>query len=257
MKYAENQVDGQMEGEHISTFGCGNGIHHFYRTKNGYKIIFCALDGSLAGALRSTPDFRHHTISLYSTEQHRAYALSNAILAAFTFAAARHHILMVHASVVCCQNKGILFLGKSGTGKSTHSKLWLQYILGSELLNDDSAAVRIHENGEILVYGTPWSGKTPCYKNKKCNVQAFVRLEQAAVNQIQQEDAIHAFSSLYGATSQMAWNDALNEYNLATVEQVVLRKPVYLLHCLPDQAAAELNFHTTLCADHHNSRSLN
>lgn len=257
MKYADNLVDGQIEGEHISSFTCGNGTHHFYRTAKGYKILFCTLDGSLTGALRATSDFRHPTVSLYGTDQHRAYALSNAILAAFTFAAVRHHILIVHASVICCQNKAILFLGRSGTGKSTHSRLWLQYIPGSELLNDDSAAVRLHENGETIVYGTPWSGKTPCYKNKKCDVQAFVRLQQDAVNQIRKEDLIHAFSSLYGATSQMGWDDTLNEYNLATVEQIVLRKPVYLLHCLPDQDAAELNFHTTLCTDHRSSRSPN
>ena len=57
-----------------------------------------------------------------------------------------------------------MLLGKSGTGKSTHSRLWLKYIPDTKLLNDDNPAVRIMDNNTIMIYGTPWSGKTPCYK---------------------------------------------------------------------------------------------
>ena len=56
-------------------------------------------------------------------------------------------------------------MGKSGTGKSTHSRLWLENVPGATLLNDDNPIVRLTLVGAI-VYGSPWSGKTPCYKNE-------------------------------------------------------------------------------------------
>ena len=78
---------------------------------------------------------------------------------------------------------GYAFLGKSGTGKSTHSQLWLRYLEGYELLNDDHPIIRL-VNDEVIIYGSPWSGKTPCYKNKQARLKAVVRLEQASENKI-------------------------------------------------------------------------
>lgn len=112
----------------------------------------------------------------------------------------------MHASVT--ENKGFayLFLGKSGTGKSTHSSLWLKYIANSELLNDDNPAVRCFPDGRIIVYGTPWSGKTPCYRNKSLPVGAFVRLQQHPQNEIQEEPKIKAFASILSSCSTMIWD---------------------------------------------------
>lgn len=76
-----------------------------------------------------------------------------------------------------------MLLGKSGTGKSTHSRLWLKYIPDTKLLNDDNPAVRIMDNNTIMIYGTPWSGKTPCYKNVGVLLEGLVRLRQAPENQ--------------------------------------------------------------------------
>lgn len=246
VKAIRQDEDSPVRGELISSYGCGVGLHHFYRTSSGYTLELCAADGHRAGILRSDKAFSQHTLTLTSPDTRlQAYALSNALLSAYTFAAVRHHILIVHASVIVWHDRGWLFLGPSGTGKSTHANLWLQHIAGSSLLNDDTAAVRRTETGEVRVYGTPWSGKTPCYINRHYPVQAFVRIRQHKVNAIRQEDPIHAFSSLFGATSQLGWNDGLQECNLQEIEQIVRDKPVYLLQCLPDRAAAELNFRTT------------
>ena len=109
--------------------------------------------------------------------------------------------------------KGYLFLGKSGTGKSTHSQLWLKHIPGTELLNDDNPAVRLI-NDEVIVYGTPWSGKTPCYKNKQVPIGAFVKLEQYPENIIRREPPLKAFATLLTSTSSMLWDKPLYEKNL-------------------------------------------
>ena len=71
----------------------------------------------------------------------------------------------IHSSCIVYRGKAVLFLGASGTGKSTHTRLWLENIEGSTLLNDDSPFVRV-EDGKVWAYGSPWSGKTSCYKQE-------------------------------------------------------------------------------------------
>ena len=61
--------------------------------------------------------------------------------------------------------RGYLFLGHSGTGKSTHARQWLAAFDDAWLLNDDNPILRVMEDGEVRVYGSPWSGKTHFYNN--------------------------------------------------------------------------------------------
>ena len=79
----------------------------------------------------------------------------------FAMASSVRSTALFHSAVVSYQGKGYMFLGRSGTGKSTHASLWRRYIEGTELMNDDNPAVRIRPDGTAMVYGTPWSGKTP------------------------------------------------------------------------------------------------
>ncbi len=75
--------------------------------------------------------------------------------------------LLFHSSTIVKEGKAYLFLGKSGTGKSTHSGLWLKHTRGTRLLNDDNPVVYVTPEGTPMVSGSPWSGKTPCYKNEE------------------------------------------------------------------------------------------
>ena len=68
-------------------------------------------------------------------------ALSSMLRIAFAQAALRFDAVSIHASAVACDGRACLFMGKSGTGKSTHSALWLRHIPGTELLNDDNPAI--------------------------------------------------------------------------------------------------------------------
>ena len=76
-----------------------------------------------------------------------------------------YQTVAIHSSCIVYKDKAILFLGESGTGKSTHTRLWREHIPEAVLLNDDSPIVRVEEE-KIWAYGSPWSGKTPCYKQE-------------------------------------------------------------------------------------------
>lgn len=186
-------------------------------------------------------DYKENTVYVRQGAQSRyvEFALSNALMLLYTFCTTPLDTLMVHASVIAHAGSAFMFLGRSGTGKSTHSRLWLQHIEDTYLLNDDNPIVRIIE-GEVYVYGSPWSGKTPCYKNERLPLKAVVRLSQAPHNRIARFAPLQAFASLMPSCSCMRWDSSSVTSLHKTVEKVIGVVPGYSLECLPDKAAAEL-----------------
>ena len=165
------------------------------------------------------------------------FALSNAMMLLYTFNTTPLDTLMVHASVVAHDSGAYMFLGKSGTGKSTHSSLWLKYINDTNLLNDDNPVIR-GEGDNVNVYGTPWSGKTPCYKNEVLPLNAVVRLSQAPHNVIKRLAPLQSYASLMPACSCMRWDRRSTDALHKTVEKVISRVAGWHLECLPDEDAA-------------------
>ena len=172
------------------------------------------------------------------------FTLHTMILLMYSLATASRGILMMHASVVVSEGKGYLFLGRSGTGKSTHSQLWIDNIPGSELLNDDNPVLYIDSGGDIHVSGTPWSGKTPCYRNITVPVGAIVRIRQAKENKIQRLSLPEAYSILFASYSGYHALRQLADGYHATSERVVTTVPFFVLDCLPNADAALLCHNT-------------
>ncbi|MBR5056225.1 MAG: hypothetical protein IKX03_03405, partial [Bacteroidales bacterium] len=156
------------------------------------------------------------------------------------FTTADKGTLEMHASVIKREGWGYMFLGKSGTGKSTHSNLWLKYLEGCELLNDDNPILRVGEDGIARVYGSPWSGKTPCYKNDSVPVGAIVRLNQYPENHIVKNSLVESYAAIYPSCSGFRALTSIADGMHSTIEKVVLSVPCYTLDCLPDEAAAKL-----------------
>jgi len=163
----------------------------------------------------------------------------------FGIAALSRQTVSIHSSAIMNQGKTMLFLGESGTGKSTHTRLWLNHISGTELLNDDSPFIRIKTDGDVWVYGSPWSGKTPCYKNKQTPVAAFIRLSQAPYNRIRRLKGIEAIGALLPSCPfAFAYDKQLSESVCEIVSHTLQQVPIYHLECLPDVDAAQLVYST-------------
>ncbi|MBR2031916.1 MAG: hypothetical protein IKA04_06855 [Alistipes sp.] len=152
--------------------------------------------------------------------------------------------IAIHSSVVVKEGKAVLCLGESGTGKSTHTRLWRENIEGARLLNDDSPIIRSID-GESIVYGSPWSGKTHCYVNRSFPVRALLRLSQAPHNKIRRLPALAAIGAvLPSCPPAFAYDSNLQDNICNTVSNILTSTPVYHLECLPDAAAAELSYST-------------
>ena len=168
------------------------------------------------------------------------FAINNSLMLLYAFASAPYMTLEMHASVIGNGGKGYLFLGKSGTGKSTHSSLWLKYIEGSELMNDDNPVLRVGEDGVTRVYGSPWSGKTPCYRNVSAPVGAIVRIRQAKHNTITRQNVLEAYASVYSSCSGFKADKKIADGQHRILEHIALNVPCYILDCLPDEGAARV-----------------
>ena len=175
-----------------------------------------------------------------SVESEWSFGVNNAIMVMYALATANKHTALFHSSVVSYQGKGYMFLGHSGTGKSTHSSLWLKYIEGTELVNDDNPVVRINENNEVRVYGSPWSGKTPCYRNVSYPIGAIVKLDQAPYNEITRLKGIKAYAAVMPSISGKRWDSKQADGLHETEDLLAQLVPVWHLDCLPDEAAARL-----------------
>jgi hypothetical protein len=185
---------------------------------------------------------------LIASERERKPAIDNALMIQYTLATADKNTVLFHAAVVSHENKAYMFLGVSGTGKSTHARLWLEHIEGTALVNDDNPIVRFTPSGSALtyaegtyrVYGSPWSGKTPCYRDVSYPLGGIVLLSQAPYNRIQRMSSLQAYAALLSSISGKRWDEQIANGLHSTENQMISHIPMWHLECLPDEAAAQL-----------------
>ena len=187
-------------------------------------------------------DIKSGIVFLYGN--YEMYLLRFALWIGYGLMTCQKDTLAIHSSCIVYHDKAVLFLGESGTGKSTHTRLWREHISGAVLLNDDSPMIRVG-NGKIWVYGSPWSGKTPCYKNERYELKGCVRLSQAPYNRIQKLSILQSIGALHPSCApQFAYNDYLYDGVSRTLNGILSVAPCFHLACLPDEAAARLSFNT-------------
>lgn len=212
-----------------------------YRTTDGYLFeMRLPFTNKLNGRLRISDRFRTAQAALWGNDAERLFGHDRVLMLCYLLSTARMDTVLTHASAVVKGGKAYLFLGCSGTGKSTHSRLWLQHIPQVKPLNDDHPVVRINAAGQAIAYGSPWSGKTPCYCNESAPVGGIVRIKQAPANQISRLLPAQAYASLLTSCSGMSWEQTLADGRNRTLQQLIATVPCWTLACLPDEAAARL-----------------
>lgn len=206
------------------------------RTPEGAGWFEFSLWGKLSGVMLVDAAFTQATLAVHD---HGSFALNNALMVMYAMRTARLGTALFHAAVIGQDGRGYLFLGKSGTGKSTHSRLWQKYIPGVQLINDDNPVVRM-KGGMAYVYGSPWSGKTPCYRNVRMPVRAMVMLQQSPTNAIRRLGTLEAYAAILGSVSGMQWNRRVADALHHTEEKLLSCVPIWHLDCRPDEEAARL-----------------
>lgn len=238
-------VNNQVCGTKLTAFEWEGAECSIYRDAGCYEVLVFPDNETTPYAMYISRDFSTAQAYLHGLISADSFVANNFLMMLFAFSSAAADTLMFHASVICKEGFAYLFLGKSGTGKSTHSRLWLEHIPGTELLNDDNPVVRLLPDGQVKVYGSPWSGKTPCYRNEEAPVGAFVRLEQAPANNIDKVKFARAFATLIPSCSCLRQDEGQYIHICNTVISITSKVPVFKLECRPDGDAAEL-CHSTI-----------
>ncbi|MGN0629833.1 MAG: hypothetical protein ACI4JN_00760 [Ruminococcus sp.] len=146
--------------------------------------------------------------------------------------------ILFHGSVVAVDGEGYLFTAKSGTGKSTHTRLWRQYFgERAVMINDDKPLINISENGEVKVYGTPWDGKHRLSTNTSVPLKAVCILERAKENHIEKISKESAYAMLLQQTNRPADPRKIAK-TLVLLDRLAENTGLYRLGCNMDIEAA-------------------
>ncbi|MBF1384239.1 hypothetical protein [Prevotella aurantiaca] len=238
--YDQLSIVPKEERKRIRNFDTGNGDTIVDKLENGgYQYIIKDITGADCCLLITNKDFSDCRCALNGNYNMRSFGLNNALMLIYAFAGAYKQTLLIHASLVRNNNFGYAFIAKSGTGKSTQVSMWLRHIEGSDLMNDDNPIIRNIDN-EFWIFGSPWSGKTPCYRNVKARLGAITRIDRATTNSVDKLPPIQAFASLLPSCSSMKWDSDIYNAVCDTITKIVETTGIYTLHCLPNKEAAEV-----------------
>ncbi len=151
---------------------------------------------------------------------------------------------LLHSSAVVIDNESYLFSAPCGTGKSTHTSLWLKYLAHKNpyILNDDKPAIRIMENG-IYTYGTPFSGKHDISENKKAKLKAICFIEQSKSNSIKKIETREAIKLFFEQTMIDLEEKQMLKF-LDILDKILREIPVYKLYCNMSEEAVKLSYNT-------------
>lgn len=178
-------------------------------------------------------------VTIYSNSEYLApYLESNFLLTAFQSKIACFNGILLHGAIVEHNKEGIVFVGSSGVGKSTHSELWAKYF-GDRIINGDKTFLRIIENC-IYAYGSAWSGSSGYVNNIRTPLCAIVVIEQSAENSIKKLSNFEALGLFTTHCYFPIWDKTLMCHSMNTLDEIINKIPIYLLKCRPEKDAAVL-----------------
>lgn len=212
-----------------------DGTLNTYAIPNGFDR--CLL------SCKVSPDGRNayiQTIDLSDTivEFNLAKYIVNAIGLVFVKLILKYNGFVIHGSSISYNNCGIIFSAKSGTGKSTQTKLWIDNLKDVILVNDDTPAVTF-EGDDVYLNGTPFAGTTGINKNVKVPLKAMVFIERADkpyIERLSFKDAIPRFMD------EMKKSLVSDNISLCVdyAARLMGKVPVYLLHCNMEKESVEV-----------------
>ena len=141
----------------------------------------------------------------------------------------RYHCIVTHGAAISYKGAAILFTAPSGTGKSTHIKLWKKTFKDQvDIINGDEPILRIEDTASV--FGTPWAGKENWHKNRQAPLYAICLLKQAKNNRINKVDPQTCLPALlkqvYLPTDATSMKQTLKLFD-ALLKSI----PVYVLEC--------------------------
>ena len=148
--------------------------------------------------------------------------------------------VLFHGSVVAVDGIGYLFTAKSGTGKSTHTRLWREFFgERAVMVNDDKPLLHIADT--VTAYGTPYNGKHRLGTNTSVPLNAICILNRSADNHIEPITRKQAYTMLLQQVYRPA-NMLKMAKTLELVDRLADSVKLYRLGCNMDISAAKIAY---------------
>ncbi len=149
--------------------------------------------------------------------------------------------LLFHGSVIAVDGEGYLFTAKSGTGKSTHTRMWREYFgERAVMVNDDKPLLHITACG-VTAYGTPWDGKHRLSTNIAVPLKGICILTRDTTNHIEQAESHAVYPLIVQQTNRSLSLDGMKQ-TLSLIDRMLNVVPVYRLGCNMDTEAARVAY---------------
>lgn len=148
--------------------------------------------------------------------------------------------LLLHSAVLSIHGEGYAFLGRSGTGKSTHTGLWIKHLKDVHIVNGDKPILE-YKDGAFIAYGTPWNGKEGLGENTSAQLKGLCFLEQAKENSINRLSPSEASARVLGQILFPS-DEANAGKTLELADKLITETPCWLLRCDISETAVKTSF---------------
>lgn len=148
----------------------------------------------------------------------------------------KYNGILLHSSCVVVDDYAYVFSADSGTGKSTHTQLWLEHFGDrAYILNDDKPAIRLID-GKVYACGTPWSGKYDYSTPKIVELAGICFLQRSETNWIKKAETGKAVFNIFSQTVHKISAPRM-ESLFDVLEQIFAKVPIYDFGCnISDEA---------------------
>ena len=171
----------------------------------------------------------------------KSYLEHTAVYRKFCEKSVDYNVILCHGSVLEYKGEAYLFTAPSGTGKSTHTRLWREYF-GDEviMINDDKPLLRFEKDG-VYAYGTPWDGKHHISTNRNAKLKAICFLNQDKENHICRIAGEEALPMLMNQIYRPR-NAAGMIKTLDYINELIEKIPMYKMGCNMELEAAKVAY---------------
>lgn len=149
-----------------------------------------------------------------------------------------HGLLTFHGVLMEYEGNGIIISAASGTGKTTHARLWHD-LRRALIINGDRAVCAKTAEG-WTGYGLPWSGTSGEQINRSVAIRALVVLRRGETNEAHRISALEAFHQVFAHVLYPSWDKALTEKMMDLLESFLRDVPIFLLSCRPDAESVDV-----------------
>ena len=149
-----------------------------------------------------------------------------------------HGLLTFHGVLMEYEGNGIIISAASGTGKTTHARLWRD-LRCALIINGDRAVCAKTAEG-WTGYGLPWSGTSGEQINRSVAIRALVVLRRGETNEVHRISALEAFHQVFAHVLHPSWDKALTEKMMDLLESFLRDVPIFLLSCRPDAESVDV-----------------